>query len=272
MEEGNKYIAMLWDYILKVGPNIMLAIIILFFGFWIIKKFVRFTSEIIKKAGFSREIVSFMGSLLDIGLKVMLFFVVAELVGIDTAGFVALLAAAGFAIGLSLQGSLGNFAAGIIILFFKPYRVGDWVEIKEKFGRVEDIQIFNTIVQTPGYKQLIIPNGQVISGIVTNFSTKGFIRMEISIFIPYSESFPKVRDIILKELRRINKVLVEPEPEIGIESFDSHSVVLSIRPYVIPDDYWEVHFIVHERIKSAFYSHNIKVAYSEGIELGNVGE
>jgi small conductance mechanosensitive channel len=89
--------------------------------------------------------------------------------------------------------------------------------------------------------------------------------MEISIFIPYSESFPKVRDIILKELGKINKVLEEPEPEIGIESFDSHSVVLSMRPNVIPNDYWEVHFIVHERIKSAFYNHNIKVAYSEGI-------
>ena len=272
MEEGNKYLEMVWEYILRVGPNMILAIIILFFGFWLIKRMVRMVSNLINKAGFSREIVSFLTSLLDISLKVMLFFFVAEIVGINTAGFVAVLAAAGFAIGLALQGSLGNFAAGIIIIFLKPYRVGDWVEISEKFGKVEDIQIFNTIVQTPGYKQLIIPNGQVIDGVVTNFSTKGFIRMELSIYMPYEESFPKVKEIVMTELSKIEKVLKNPVPEIGIEAFDTHSVVVSIRPYVIPDDYWEVHFIVFERIKSAFYNHNIKVAYSEGIELGNIGE
>jgi small conductance mechanosensitive channel len=272
MENEIDYIQKLWDYILMLAPKVILALAILFFGFWAIKKFIRIITTLIEKGGFSREIVSFLSSLMEIGLKVMLFFIVAETVGIDTAGFVAVLAAAGFAVGLALQGSLGNFAAGIIILFFKPYRVGDWVEICDKFGKVEDIQIFNTIVITPGYKQLIIPNGQVIKGVVSNYSTKGFIRMELNVFMPYEESFPRIRDIILKEVNKIDKVLQDPPPEIGIETFDTHSVIVSVRPYVIPNDYWEVHFLVYEKIKAAFYEHKIKVAYSEGIELGNVGE
>jgi len=147
---------------------------------------------------------------------VFLFLSVAGIVGIDTAAFIGVLAAASFAVGMALQGSLSNFAAGIIILIFKPYKVGDWVEVQDKFGKVEDIQIFNTIVSTPGQKTLIIPNGEVISGIVTNYSKKGVIRMELNVTMPYEESFPKVRDVIMKELVSIDKVLNDPVPGVEI--------------------------------------------------------
>ena len=195
----------------------------------------------------------------------------AEIVGIETASFVAVLAAAGFAIGLSLQGSLGNFAAGIVILLFRPYRVGEWVEIQGKFGKVVDIQIFNTIVKTPGRKLLIIPNGQVINGIVTNYSQQGFIRMDMTVSMPYNESFPRIKQIILEELLKIDKVLNDPVPEIGIEGFDSHNIMLSVRPYAQPDDYWEVTFESYANIKAAFSRHNVQVAYSEGVEMGKIG-
>lgn len=272
MNEIDTYTSTAITMIMDYAPKLALAIAMLVIGFWVIKKVVQLLRKSLERAHFSQEIAPFLLSILDIGLKVMLFFSVAGVVGIDTASFVAVLAAASFAVGLALQGSLGNFAAGIIIIIFKPYKVGDWVEIQGKFGKVQEIQIFNTIVLTPGQKTLIIPNGQVIDGIVTNFSNKGVVRMELAVTMPYEESFPKVKGIIEKVLLDIPKVLTDPTPEIGIETYDSHSIIVAVRPYVVPDDYWEVTFTVYENIKAAFHAHNIKVAYSEGIELGNIGD
>ena len=184
---------------------------------------------------------------------------------------VALIAAAGFAVGLALQGNLGNFAAGITIMVFKPYKVGDWIEVQDKFGKVESIQIFNTILVTPGQKTLIIPNGQVVEGVITNFSTKGNIRLELSVTMPYQESFPRVRSIIEEALKEVRYILKTPKPEIGIESYDSHNIILSIRPFIDPENYWEATFEVNEAIKKAFNENAVKVAYSEGVELGPIG-
>jgi small conductance mechanosensitive channel len=117
---------------------------------------------------------------------------------------------------------------------------------------------------------LIIPNGQIIGGIVTNYSLKENIRMELQVTMPYSEDFPKVRDIILKELLSIEKVLKTPLPDIGIENFDSHNIIVSVRPYVIPDNYWEVYYEAYAKIKAAFSKNQIQVAYSEGVELGSI--
>ena len=182
------------------------------------------------------------------------------------------MAAAGFAVGLALQGFLGNFASGITIVFFKPYKVDDWVEISDKFGKVKSIQIFNTIIVTPGNKTLIIPNGQVTDNIITNFSELGYIKLELEVVMPYEESFPKVKKIIREVLDTTPKILKEPEPEIGIVTYDSHSIVLGVRPYIVADDYWDVTYAVYERIKNAFSKNNIQVAYSEGVELGNIGD
>jgi small conductance mechanosensitive channel len=136
---------------------------------------------------------------------------------------------------------------------------------------VEGVQIFNTIIATPGKKTLIVPNGKVIEDTITNYSRKGFIRMELNVHMPYEEHYPKVQAIILRQLEAIPKVLTEPAPEVGIQAFDSHFVLIAVRPYVIPDDYWEVYFEVYQRIKAAFHDEGIKVAYSEGVELGTIG-
>lgn len=259
------------EFIMHYGPKLLMAIVVLIVGFWIIKKLNQVLTKSLQKSPLSPEIRSFLGSLVSIGLKVLLFFTVAGLVGIETTSFVAIMAAAGFAVGMALQGSLGNFAAGIIILLFKPYKVGDWVMIQEKFGKVTDIQIFNTIVETPGYNLLIIPNGQVIEGIVTNYSSKGFVRLELEVTMPYSESFPKVRDIILKATSGVEQVLKSPATDVGILDFDSHNVIVSVRPYCLPDDYWEARFQVYAAIKKAFSENGIDVAYSEGVEMGKIG-
>ena len=271
-EQISKYLADFVGFSLTYLPRIGLAILLLYVGFRIIRRLGQLVKKSIARTSFSPEIVSFISSLVDISLKVLLLLVIAGFVGIDTTALVGILAAAGFAVGLALQGSLGNFAAGILILVFRPYKVGDWIEVQEKFGKVDEIQIFNTILSTPGKKTLIIPNGQVIEGVVTNYSQKGITRLEISVTMPYAESFPRVKEIILDTLRKIPTVLQEPAPEIGIENFDTHNVLLTVRPYVKPDDFWPVTFEAHEKIKQTFHEHGIQVAYSEGIELGSIGE
>ncbi|MEL6972722.1 MAG: mechanosensitive ion channel family protein [Bacteroidota bacterium] len=260
------------ELVTNYGPPLLLAIILLVVGLKIIGRVERVAAKGLAAAGISDSLVPFLSSLIGVGLKVLLFLAVAGIVGIDTASFVAVLAAAGFAVGLALQGSLSNFAAGIIILIFRPYKVGQWIEVSDRFGRVEEIQIFNTILITPGNKTLIIPNGQVVDNIVTNFSERGYVRLELAVTMPYGEDFPRVKEIIFDVLRDTPNVLSEPEPEVGIETFDTHSIILTVRPYVEPDHYWPVTFDVHQRIKTAFSSNKIQVSYSEGIELGAIGK
>ncbi len=272
MENLNEYWNIGVQLIMTYGPNLLLAILVLIIGFWVVKRLSRLIGRSLDKANFSPEITPFIVSFVDIGLKILVLMSVAGIVGIETASLVAVLAAAGFAVGLALQGSLSNFAAGIIILVFRPYKVGDWIEVDEKFGKVESIQIFNTLIVTPGNKTLIIPNGQIVDNIVTNFSSKGYIRMELEVTMPYEESFPKVREIILAVLTEIPKVLANPESEIGIVSYDSHNLIVGVRPFIEPDDYWEVTYEVYRAIKQAFNENNIKVAYSEGVEMGRIGK
>lgn len=267
-----KYWNLLIDNVVLYGPKMLIAIIVLWVGFKLINRLVRFSQKGLQSLGFSETLISFGQSILGLLLKGLLLIILAGYLGFDLTVFVTVLATAGLAIGLALQGSLSNFAAGIIILIFKPYRVGDWIEVEGKFGKVEEIQIFNTLIVTPGRKTLIIPNGAVIEGIVTNFSKKGVIRLELSVTMPYEESFPKVKKIIEEALTGIEKVIKDPEPEIGIENYDSHSIILAVRPYAAPDDYWEVTFETYEAIKKAFHDHNIRVAYSEGVEIGKIGE
>lgn len=272
MEDINVYLSQFTDAVISYVPVLIKAILVLVIGFWVVKKLINILRKAIAKTGLSDDLVPFISSIADILLKILVLMSVAGIVGIETASIVAVLAAAGFAIGLALQGSLGNFAAGIIVLIFKPYRVGDWIEVQDKFGKVSEIQIFSTIMVTPGNKTLIIPNGQVIDDVVTNFSKEGKIRLELNVTMPYSESYPKVKEIILDALKTVPNIIQDPEPEIGIENYDSHNLTLAVRPYAVPDDYWQVTFDSYQAIKAAFYKNNIAVAYSEGVEMGKIGE
>lgn len=264
------------DYIIKgilnYGPKLIAAIAIFFIGLKVIKYLTKIVRIGIEKSGLSSEISTFLTTLVNIGLKVFLVLIICGLVGIDTASFVAVLAAASFAVGLALQGSLANFAAGILILIFKPYKIGDYVEMQDKFGKIIDIQIFNTIMETPGNKTLIIPNGKVIDGVITNISSKGNIRLEMEVTMPYSEDYKKVESVLLAVLKNNPLVLESPLPEIGILSYDSHSILLAVRPFVLPEDYWQVRFETYQQIKKAFHDNQIAVAYSEGVEIGKIGE
>jgi len=268
----NKYYDLIIDKATIYIPKIFLAIIMLWIGFKVIKKVISFLNIGLEKSGISETIRPFLGSLLGTTLKIFLIMMVAGVVGIELSFLVGILTAATFAIGMALQGSLGNFASGILVLFFKPYKIGDWIRIEDKFGKVKEIQIFNTIISTPGNKLHIIPNGKVTDGIVTNFSEKGYIRVELKVTMPYSESFPKVKKIIMDALADTPNVIQSPSPEVGIINYDSHYIELAVRPYTLPDQYWEVTFDAYAKIKEGFHKNGVKMAYSEGVEMGDIGE
>lgn len=272
MEDFNKYYEKFEEWAIGFLPDFILAIAILIIGFWLVKKVGRLVQISLEKVKMTPEVNSFLSSLLDMVLKVTILLIAAGVVGFELTSLVAVLAAAGFAVGLALQGNLSNFAAGITVMVFKPYKMGDWVEISERFGKVESIQIFNTTIVTPGQKVHIIPNGQVVEGVITNFSEKEKIHLELQVSMPYAESFPKVKKVIQEALQGIPEIIQDPLPLIGIESYDSHNIIISVRPFIHPDNYWTVTFDAYQAIKANFHKHNIKMAYSEGVELGEIGD
>lgn len=259
------------DWAVALAPKLLVAILVLFIGLFLVKKISALLEKGLEKAKLDIEIREFLTSVLTILMKIAVFLVAASIIGIEFTALLGLLAAMAFAVGMALQGFMGNFASGLTILFLKPYRVGDWVKVSDNFGKVKSIQIFNTTLETPNDKTLIVPNGQVTDNIITNYSTKGNIRLELNVQMPYAESFPKVKTVIQSALDNSAYVLKEPAAQIGIETYDSHNIVLAIRPYINPDDYWDATFEVYSKIKAAFSANNIQAAYSEGVELGDIG-
>ncbi|NRA49964.1 MAG: mechanosensitive ion channel [Phaeodactylibacter sp.] len=271
MEQVSTYLEEGIKLLIGYLPRLLLAGLVLWIGFKIANRLGKGLGFAMERAGLSKNLTPFLTSLSSISIKVLVVFSAAGLIGVQLASFLAVLAAAGFAVGLALQGSLSNFAAGIIILLFKPYQIEDWIEVDDKFGKVEEIQIFNTLIVTPGQKTLIIPNAQVVDNIVTNYSRKGHVRLELRVTMPYNENYPRVEAVIREQLEAMPKVLQNPAPEVGIETYDSHNIIVGVRPYAVPDDFWEVTFEAYRNIKAAFHDHKIKVAYSEGVEMGDIG-
>jgi small conductance mechanosensitive channel len=265
------YIKMATDWAVVFVPNLILAILVIFVGLFVVKRLSKGLRIALEKANMGVEITDFLSSLLDILMKALVFLFAASFIGFEISTLLGVLAAAGFAVGLALQGFLGNFASGLTILFFKPYRVTDWVKVSDHFGKVTSIQIFNTTLETPNNKTLIIPNGQVTDNIITNFSTMGKIRLELNVSMPYEESFPKVKSVIESALNNCAIILKNEDAQIGIEAYDSHNITVAVRPYIDPDDYWNATFEVYSAIKKAFSENGIQAAYSEGVELGKIG-
>lgn len=267
-----KYALQAQDWAMAFLPKMLLALIVLYLGFKLLDKINKTVRNGIEKANISPEITSFLSNIIDVILKIAIILISVSILGVGVSSLVGIIAAAGFAVGLALQGFLGNFASGLTIVFFKPYKIGDWVQIADTFGKVTAIQIFNSTLQTPGEKTIIIPNGQVTDGIITNFSTAGRMRLELKIHMSYAESYPKIESIIKETLKEVKTILPHPEAEIGIELYDSHRIEIAVRPFIHPDNYWSATFEVNKKIKSAFHHYNIKIAYSEGIEFGTIGE
>lgn len=271
MSNIQKYSGELMDWAVIFLPKLLLACLILWIGFKIANKIGKVIGVGLEKANLGIEITEFLKSIISTVLKIIVIAFAASVIGIKMTALIGLLGAAVFAIGMALQGFMGNFASGLTILFLKPYKVGDWVSVNDSFGKVKSIQIFNTTLETPNDKTLIIPNGQVTDNVITNFSSIGDIRLELSVSMPYAESFPRVKEIITTALKQSQYVTWNKEPLIGIETYDSHNIQLAIRPYINPNDYWDATFEIYGLIKKEFSANDVKAAYSEGVELGPIG-
>jgi small conductance mechanosensitive channel len=234
------------------GPTILGAIIVFIIGLWVINFVVKITRRSLSKRGIDVSLQSFLISLVSVGLKILLIITVAGMIGIQTTSFVAVIGALGLAIGLALQGSLANFAGGVLMLFFKPFKVGDLIESQGQTGVVQEIQIFNTILLTPENKTVILANGAVSNGTIINYNKHGNLRVDMTIAVAPDNDVEKVKQIIMMVLSANNKILKEPAPFVGVSKVGDGMVTIAVRPYSSVDHYWDVFFGVQEEIKKAF--------------------
>lgn len=248
---------------IEYAPRLALAIITLLIGLWIIQGLSKVLKVSMEKSKVDPTLIPFIRSLVTWILKVLLFISVASMVGIATTSFVAVLGAAGLAIGLALQGSLGNFAGGVLIMIFKPYKVGDLIEAQGLLGVVKEVQIFNTILLSPQSKRVIIPNGAVSNGSIVNYTAEGKIRVDLTIGVSYDADIDTVKEILMNVLTSNELVLQDPAPFVGVLEMADSSVNFVVRPHCQPEHYWDVFFGVNEAMKKALDSHNITIPFPQ---------
>ena len=252
------------NFAVAYAPSVIGAILTLIIGFWIIGRIVSVAKRTMERSGVDETIRPFLGSLISTGLKVLLLLSVASMFGIETTSFVAIFGALAFAVGMALQGSLGHFASGVLLLVFKPYKVGDLVDIGGgNVGTVLEIQVFNTILQTLDNKRIIVPNGVVTSNVITNISGQGEIGVELTFGIGYNDDIDKARAIILQVGKECPYILDDPAQGVVVAELADSSVNLATRPFCKSEHYWDTFFYMQEHVKKAFDREGISIPFPQ---------
>lgn len=261
----DQYLDLDYWYSLIAGilPDLLLAILTLIVGLWIISWVSKIFRKSLEKRATDPSLVSFLTSIVSIGLKVLLFISIAGMFGVETASFVAILAALAFAIGLALQGTLGHFASGVLILMLKYYKTGDYVEIANVEGVVDEIQIFNTILITPDNRQITVPNGLVTSDTMTNYTTLGVRRLDLLYGIDYEDDIDKARSVLLDVIATCDTVMEDRDKQIFVKELGDSSVNFSVRIWTTADDYWATFWEMQEKVKKAFDREGISFPYPQ---------
>lgn len=263
MEDLNSYTDNAIQFIIDYGPRVLGALLVLILGLWLISWITKIVKRGFRKGKVDESLIPFLASLVNWTLKALLLISVASMVGIATTSFIAVLGAAGLAIGLALQGTLGNFAGGVMILLFKPYKVGDLIEAQGYLGVVEEIQIFVTKLRSPQNELIIIPNGAISNGSLQNYSETDARRVDCTIGISYDSDIKKAREVLLEVVTSHPKVLKDPAPTIAVGELADSSVNLLVRPHCAPGDYWEVYFHVYEEGKIALDKAGITIPFPQ---------
>jgi len=235
----------------QYGLKIVGGIVALIIGLWIVKIIMKAVSKAFDKSKIDTTLRPFLITLVGFLLKVMLFISIAGIVGIPTATFAALLAAVGLAIGGAFNGSLGHMAAGVMLLIFRPFKVGDLIETGGKLGFVKEISVFVTILETFQNKTEIIPNGAITAGTITNLTTKGNLRIDMPFAIQYGTDIAKAKEIVSNVLKTDDKVMNDPEPRVAVNNLGANGVELLALPYATCEDYWDVYWDTRQRIVEA---------------------
>jgi small conductance mechanosensitive channel len=252
------------ELILVYGPKLLLAIITLLVGLWLIKTFTKSLRKAFEKRDVEQSLSKFLLSLINVTLKILLVISVISMVGVQMTSFIALLGAAGLAVGMALSGTLQNFAGGVVILMLKPFKVGEFVEAQGHMGTVEEIQIFSTVLKTPANQVIFIPNGGLSTSSVTNYSRENTRRMDLTFGIGYQDDIDKARKIIQDSIKDDDRILNEPaEPMIAVQNLNDSSVDLLLRLWLSNDDYWDFYWEIREKIKKAFDREGITIPYPQ---------
>ena len=254
MDQIDIYFESIKTLVLNYLPSLIMAIFVLIVGWWFIGRIGKAASLGMSKM--DESLRSFIRSMITIVLKVLLLISVAGMIGIQTTSFIAIIGAAGLAVGLALQGTLGNFAGGVLILMFKPYKIGDVIEAQGKTGAVKEIQIFNTILNTPKGETIILPNGAVSNGTITNFTHLGRVLIEIPIDLAGITNIAELRSLLLPVIIQDDRILNNPQPSIGILALKPGTVTVAFRAFTLPENMVPVTGSMIETIKTELEKNN----------------
>jgi small conductance mechanosensitive channel len=262
-----EYLEKLWDLIVQFSPMIITALVILIVGLVIIRFITKMTKKVMRKRGLDETLQKFLSNLLGWILKILLFVTVIAKLGVATTSFAAILAAAGLAVGLALQGSLSNFAGGVLIMIFKPFKIGDLIQGQGELGVVKEIEIFTTKLLTPTNKEVIIPNGALSNGNIINYSTEGILRVDLTIGVSYDADIKQTKNVLMEVLTSNPKVLLDPAPTVNVSELADSSVNFAVRPWSTVGDYWDVYFGTTEACKLALDAARIETPYPHQVEI-----
>lgn len=252
-------------------PNLILAILIFIIGLWLVKFINRMVKKFFSKHEYDPSLETFLQSLINIILKILLFVLVITQLGVQSSSLVAIIGAAGLAIGLALQGSLANFAGGILILLFKPFKVGDFISAQGVDGTVQEISIFTTKLSTFGNQIAIVPNGQLSNNNIINYNAKETRRDKIIVGIGYGSDLRKAKEILLGICASNDKIMKEPAPEVYVDALADSAVNLTLRFWAKNEDFWAAHFYVIEETKLAFDSEGIEIPFPQVVHYNKQG-
>lgn len=246
-----------------IGIRLLTAVAIFLIGKWIAKLVTKLARKAMTRADIEDTLENFLANMLYYTLMTAIVIATINQLGVQTTSLLAVVGAAGLAIGLALQGSLSNFASGVMIMAFRPYRVGDFIQAGGVTGTVEEVQIFTTIMKTPDNKKIIVPNSQVMAGEITNFSANPTRRVDLIAGCGYDDDLDKVRKVLEGILADDARILADPAPTIAVLELADSSVNFVVRPWVNAADYWGVHFDVTEQIKKRFDAEGISIPYPQ---------
>ncbi|MFD1551151.1 mechanosensitive ion channel family protein [Putridiphycobacter roseus] len=261
----SKYTNMDWwfDKLVEYGSSLLAGVLILVVGLFIVKRITKFIAKLVAKKDFDPSLSKFLVSLISVTLKVLVVITAMGQLGIEMTSFVALIGAAGLAIGMAFSGTLGNLAGGVMILIFRPYKIGDFMQGQGEMGTVKEIGIFNTILLTNDNKTVIIPNGAMANGNMTNFTMEKNRRVDFTIGIAYGDNYDTAKAMMLKFIEEDERILKTPAPFIGLIALADSSVNITLRVWGKTEDYWDIFFSMNERIYKEFGNEGINFPFPQ---------
>ncbi len=263
MENVNTYWETYSPLIVEYGTSLIFALVVLVLGLWIVKIITGSIRKMMLKSNLDDSLIPFLSSLIGTILKVMVVISALGMLGIEMTSFIAILAAAGLAVGMALSGTLQNFAGGVMILIFKPFKVGDFINAQGQSGTVKEIQIFNTILNTPDNKVIIIPNGGLSTGTMTNFSALETRRVDWTFGIAYGDDFEKAEKVLKGLISKDSRILKDPEAFIALSELADSSVNIVVRAWVNSGDYWGVFFDMNKKVYQSFEKEGLSIPFPQ---------